>query len=754
MSLFSNNALIGASAAGDYTIQKSLRFNSGDSPYLARTPSSAGNQRTWTYSCWFKITDNFGGHRGAFLKAGADGNNYFKINIASDDRIYVLETRSGVYKEYYKSDHQLYRDPTAWMHLVLRLDTTNSTDVEKIRVYINGTELSGGAAANPTLSQELYVNGTTQHEIGACTLDSQYFDGYIANPIFVDGLTLAPSSFAETNEDTGQWVPIAFEHSALNKENNNNNWSGNSTNLTNPGNAFNGDLASGTECYTSSGTAGNEGYFTLPTNITTSSLDVYIGTGVAGAEWWAEDTGGTKYTYSGGSNGWQAIPLGGTRTISKLGTKRNGSGSGSGHLGWRVDGEILITNYTTDENGFTLKLSDNSGTTAGTLGKDSSGNGNNFTPNNLSVTAGAGNDSLSDTPTNNFATLNPLDPDAGDMSNGNLDYNTGTAKDCKSTFGLSSGKWYAEFTCGGDGKGSWMGIVNDPNDRIDSTDGNTICVVSSTNAQYSPSSTAAVTTGGTWTTNDIIGIALDATSKTCDIYKNGSKIWGFTSFTVDGPYYFSFDRASSSGSSITHSVNFGQRAFSHQVSTYNALNTANLSEPAVKKATDNFSIVIYTGTGSDLAVTGVGFQADLVWIKNRSHGGNWHDVYDVIRGVTKRIFPNEDAAEQTQAQGLKAFSSDGWTVGNNSDVGSSGADYVGWNWKGGGSPSSNGHGTIPTSVSANATAGFSIISYSGTGSAGTIGHGLGAVPQAIITKRVTGTEDWKVYHKDIQGGYF
>ena len=81
MSLFSNNALIGASAAGDYEIERSLRFNDGDSPYLARTPGSAGNQKTWTYSCWFKLCSNFGGHRGAFLKAGADSNNYFKINI-------------------------------------------------------------------------------------------------------------------------------------------------------------------------------------------------------------------------------------------------------------------------------------------------------------------------------------------------------------------------------------------------------------------------------------------------------------------------------------------------------------------------------------------------------------------------------------------------------------------------------------------------------------------------------------------------
>ena len=162
-----------------------------------------------------------------------------------------------------------------------------------------------------------------------------------------------------------------------------------------------------------------------------------------------------------------------------------------------------------------------------------------------------------------------------------------------------------------------------------------------------------------------------------------------------------------------------------------------------------FQTKLFTGTGSSNAVTLDGsenMQPDWVWIKRRnSAGGNM--TTDVIRGVTKTLITNENGAEQTFSNGLTAFGSDGFTVGSEDGFNKSSDTFVAWNWKAGGSASSNGDGDITSSVSANTTAGFSIVSYTGNGSATqTIGHGLGAVPKVMIFKRRNSTSDWIVYH--------
>ena len=162
-----------------------------------------------------------------------------------------------------------------------------------------------------------------------------------------------------------------------------------------------------------------------------------------------------------------------------------------------------------------------------------------------------------------------------------------------------------------------------------------------------------------------------------------------------------------------------------------------------------FQTKLYTGTGSSHAITLDGsenMQPDWVWIKRRNSAGG-HMLTDVIRGVTKTLITNETGAEQTFSNGLTAFGSDGFTVGSEDGFNGSSDTFVAWNWKAGGSASSNGDGDITSSVSANTTAGFSIVSYTGNGSATqTIGHGLGAVPKVMIFKRRNSTSDWIVYH--------
>ena len=183
-----------------------------------------------------------------------------------------------------------------------------------------------------------------------------------------------------------------------------------------------------------------------------------------------------------------------------------------------------------------------------------------------------------------------------------------------------------------------------------------------------------------------------------------------------------------------------------------------MSYSTIDKSTDYFNTVLYSGTDSAQAVTGVGFQPDWTWIKCRSNGGSAsfeHVLTDAVRGVNKTLVTNDtDAETANNATGyLNIFGSDGFTTaggGTSIDaVGGAGRTYASWNWLGANGTASNSNGSITSTVSANTTAGFSIVSYTGTGSAGaTVGHGLGATPAMIIVKNRSAAWNWSVYHKD------
>ena len=166
---------------------------------------------------------------------------------------------------------------------------------------------------------------------------------------------------------------------------------------------------------------------------------------------------------------------------------------------------------------------------------------------------------------------------------------------------------------------------------------------------------------------------------------------------------------------------------------------------------DFFSPKLYTGTGSSNAITGVGFQPDMVWVKQRS-GTEYHEVCDAVRGATKNIYPNANSAEGTNGQALKTFDADGYTLGTSLGWNQNTSTYVGWNWKAGTTTGLSGGTITPTSYSINTTSGFGIYNYTGTGSAGTIAHGLGVAPTMMIVKKYNTTGDWYVYHKDMPSG--
>jgi len=167
----------------------------------------------------------------------------------------------------------------------------------------------------------------------------------------------------------------------------------------------------------------------------------------------------------------------------------------------------------------------------------------------------------------------------------------------------------------------------------------------------------------------------------------------------------------------------------------------------INKSTDYFNTKLYTGNdGTGRSITGVGFQPDLVWVKDRSNAYD-HGLFDAVRGVTKDLRSNTNIAESTNANSLTAFGADGFTVGSHAIINGNNNNYASWNWKANGAGSANTDGSInTTSTSVNTTAGFSISKWTATGSGGTIGHGLGAVPNVMIVKRIDGASDWIVYH--------
>ena len=416
-------------------------------------------------------------------------------------------------------------------------------------------------------------------------------------------------------------------------------------------------------------------------------------------------------------------------------------------------------------NGFYLKFADNSGTTSTTLGKDSSGNGNNWTPNNFSVTAGVGNDSMIDTPTpyadggngrGNYATLSPLSKgDDATLSNGNLDVSYGSAPypSCTmATFGMSSGKWYWETTVTVGSVNGVFGITNTSNSTYSNVPqypgyaANGWGYYAANGNKYNNATATAYGSGVAL--NDVIGCAFDANTGKIWWSKNGT--WQASGDPAAGtnaafsglPAATYFPAAGDGGgtSTYTASYNFGQRSFSYTPpSGFLALNTQNLPEPSIKKPSSYMDVKLWTGTGASNTISGFGFSPDLVWIKRRSGTAISHALLDTVRGANKVIYSNLTAAEDTYTDNLTAFNSDGFTLGTDNSWGGVNASthtYVAWCWD------------------ESATPGFDIVTWTGDGAASrNISHGLGVAPKMIIskTRTIAGGDAgyWDVYHASL-----
>jgi hypothetical protein len=384
------------------------------------------------------------------------------------------------------------------------------------------------------------------------------------------------------------------------------------------------------------------------------------------------------------------------------------------------------------------------------VGTDSSGNGNNFSPSGFS-TSGTGTDVMSDTPTTNWATLNPLNVnilDGATLTNGNLQLNASSIRyaNAKSTFVASQFNNYCEVDITTRSGGSLIGIgVGDATANIALGAGNFTTYREVGEIRVYPGNVLAGTVAS-YTQGDVIGMAIDSTN--VKFYKNGT-LQGTYAHSLTGDY-FAVGLAYNDSASTVIDFNFGQRAFAYTPPTgYKALNTANLPEPDIADGSQYFDTKLYTANNQTAqTITGLGFSPDLLWFKPRSRAEH-HYLYDQVRGAGNRISSSQTIAEITGDNSLTAFTSDGFSLGvDGAGIVNYGTDsMVAWAWDAGGTGSSNTDGTITSTVSANPTAGFSIATYTGNGTAGaTVGHGLGVAPRMIMVKRRDTGTDWAVYH--------
>ena len=423
----------GAKFVPPYEVANSVRFNNGSSDSLNRTVSSASNRRTFTVSLWCKRS-NLGVLRSLIGADSGSGTN-FGLQFQTNDTLAVFEGAST-----FLITNQFFRDPSAWSHFVLAVDTTNSTANNRIRLYHNGEEITSfGTRNNPSQNTDLAWNNNVDNTIGADKPTSgirNFFDGYLAEVVNIDGSQLTPTSFGEFDSDSPNiWRPID------------------------------------------------------------------------------------------------------------------------------------VSGLTFGTNGFYLDFEDSSA-----LGNDVSGNNNDFTAANLTSV-----DQSTDTCTNNFCTMNPLDNQiqSSTFSDGNLSLvsgGSGIETYNTSTFGLSSGKWYMELkhTGGNNVLRQLIGIAQNPTDddgQYLGGDNNDSWGYYDNNGNIAHNA-AAVINYDTWTTNDIIGLALDLDNSRLYFSKNGTfqnssnPADGTNPITIDSGYTYFIAWGDLSAGNMNASFNFGSPAYS------------------------------------------------------------------------------------------------------------------------------------------------------------------------------------------------
>jgi len=622
-----------ANGPSGYNLTKSLRFRSSASAYLNRTFSTPTNNKIWTWSGWVKLGTLSVSRQ--ILSAGSAVSDQIFIGDTNIIRVYL---NGG----YVFESTPVYRDPSAWYHIVIQVDTTQSTAANRTRVYVNGSQVTAFSGTAITQNTDTKINSAVAHHLGRYAASaSEYFDGYLAEVNFIDGQALTPSSFGETSTTTGVWIPKKY-----------------------------------------TGTYGTNGFYLPFTNTTSTS----------------------------------------------------------------------------------------------TLGNDFSGNSNTWTVNNISLTSGSTYDSMNDVPTltsattANYAVLNSISSNASlTLTNANL--STPSNQDNKAnngTIGVSTGKWYWEVIVNNNSSiCPYIGVTsrsqeNDPDiSPTVSTAGRSLIRLANPYSYKNYTATSNVNGATNQGTTGTIGVALNLDIGEIKFYNNNTLFHTDTTIPTNGTVLFPYIGLTNSGLGGWNSTafNFGQQPFAYTPPTgFVALNTFNLPTPTIgatasTQANDYFNVLTYAGSASNQTISGLDFQPDFIWFKERTTSGLDHNLFDSQRSnYGSRLISNTTNAEAASSA-IISVSSTGYSllggVSNTNDA--FGRTYVTWNWKANGAGSTNTAGSITSTVSANTTAGFSIVTYTSPNSSSnqTVGHGLGVKPSMIIVKNRDSAFNWDIYHSSL-----
>lgn len=749
-----------------YQISRSVRLRSSASAYFSRTPASAGNRQVWTWSGWVK--------RGAIGAAqwlftadnGSTDTTEFNFVISSSNTLLVEGSLTS-----WRNTTAVFRDPSAWYHIVIAIDTTQATANNRIRLYVNGSEITAFSTLNnPTQNSDLAVNQAITHYVGIRTGLTSPFDGYLTEINFIDGQALTPSSFGETNVTTGVWQPKKYAGTY--------GTNGFYLNFSDPSAAENRLIYSelvGSTGWSPGSVTVTANSIVAPNGSTTASLitannaDANVNQTVAGVtngvtytfSVWLKSTSNTPirlYADTSGSGTYVFMDVNVTTTWARYSLSFTATGTTV---------QVVIgagSSFSSPEILHAWGAQLNSGAGAGAyirtvaspatgvvaLGQDFSlgdQSFNTWTANNISVTAGATYDSMLDVPTpwadggngrGNYCVFNPLDSSVGSfttqMVDGNLKVTTNATNSTTAlaTMAVSTGKWYWEMRPTTVVSATQIGIFNANASVSTSTylgqDANG-WAYSSNGVKINNASSVAY--GATFTSNDVIGVALDLDSGTIEFYKNGTS-QGVAYTGLSGTFKPAIGEGATTSAVVE--ANFGQRPFAYTPpSGFRALNTQNLPEPLIRRGDSQFNASLWTGNGTSQTITNGSFQPDLVWVKRRSAVGSNY-VSDSVRGASVMLSPNQTIAEFTNAQTVSGFTSTGFSVGNDSEFNASGSTYVGWQWKEG------------------ATQGFDIVTWAGNSTSGrTVAHSLGVAPNLIITKSRTNASSWVVGIGNIAG---
>ena len=418
-----------------------------------------------------------------------------------------------------------------------------------------------------------------------------------------------------------------------------------------------------------------------------------------------------------------------------------------------------------------LEFKDSSSVSA--LGKDTSGNGNDFTPYSgaFSVSSGLGNDSFIDTPTNNFPTLNPLmkyrhHNSSSYATNANLQW-VGASDNqagCPASMTFpTTGKWYWEVRLITNNANFSFGIVPATWSQNQNPAAETGAIGYAAYGSKIVSGTETTSWAASFGNGDDIGAALDMDNKKITFYKNNSSVGTIDLVSgYENIEYLAWIKGDTNTTTISSGINFGGNGFVYTPPTgfraLNARNRATVGATSIIRPQKHFKCITYTGNGSsDRDITGLEFKPDFVWIKNRQQP-DWHMLQDSVRGANKVLYSNRQEGEDTDNTNghVNYFNKDGFnvTAGDSGNVNQNSETYVAWCWKAGGAAVSNTEGSITSSVSANTEAGFSIVSYTGNGSnSSTVGHGLGGTPEMVVVKRRDSSSNWVVETPHTHNGY-